>query len=182
MGMANLNVWVSGLDDPCSIDNRTWYVTIYNCDGEVLEWCGRRFVVLRAKCGHLEVEVPPGCYYLRAVWSFSIGDGVIYVNHLTDAAIVQACCDHTVCVTLFNPSIHRCGVIYLRALEDAVRQKAVRPEAARALQEAMNPVLEVLPRPLKGFELNHLDELERLVREQEEAADRPDDGPEDRPK
>lgn len=173
MGMATLNVWVSGLDDPCSIDNRTWYITIYNCDGDVLEWCGRRFVVMRAPCGHLEVEVPPGCYYLRAVWSFSIGQGVIYVNHLTDAAIVQACCDQTVCVTLFNPSIHRCGVIFLRALQDAVRQKAVGPELARPLEEAMNPLLEVLPRPLKGFELNHLDELERLVQEQEAKEDKP---------
>lgn len=32
MGMAKLNAWISGMDDPCSVDNRTWYVTIYNCD------------------------------------------------------------------------------------------------------------------------------------------------------
>jgi hypothetical protein len=35
-----------------------WYVTIYNCDGKPLEGCGKKYVVLPAKCGHLEVEVP----------------------------------------------------------------------------------------------------------------------------
>lgn len=28
MGMAKLNVFVSGMDDPCGVDSRTWYVTI----------------------------------------------------------------------------------------------------------------------------------------------------------
>lgn len=89
MGMAKLNIFVSGIDDPCGLDDRTWYVTIYDCDGNVLEWCGKRYVVLRAECGHLEVEVPPGCYYIKAVWNFTVvKPGFIYrVNHFTDAAI-----------------------------------------------------------------------------------------------
>lgn len=167
MGMARLNIWVSGLDDPCSMDSRTWYVTIYNCDGKVLEWCNKRYVVLPAPCGHLEIEVPPGCYRIIAVWSFSILGGIYYVNHFTDSAVVQACCGEHVCVTLFNPSIHRCGTIFLRAVQDIVLQKGADPEAARAVEQAVNKFLGALPPPPRGFELDHLDEIEKLVREQE---------------
>lgn len=167
MGFATLNIWVSGMDDPCSIDDRTWYVTIYNCDGKVLQWCKKPFAVLPAKCGHLEVQVPPGCYYIKAVWSFSFLGGIFYVNHFTDAAIVCACCDQTTCVKLFNPSLHRCGTIVLRAITDALQQKGVKAETAKQAQAGLNALLAEIPKPAKGFELDHLDEIERLVREQE---------------
>ena len=172
MGLATLNVFVSGMDDPCSVDNRTWYVTIYDCDGNVLEWCGRKYVVMRAPCGHLEVEVPPGCYYIKAVWGFVVvTPGLVYrVNHFTDAAIVQACCGQTTCVKLFNPSAHRCGYIYVRALRDLVKQKAVKPEVARQAEEALQAVLEQLPRPIKEFELGHEEEIVKLVNKQQEKA------------
>ena len=176
MGMAKLNVWISATDDPCGVDDRTWYVTIYDCDGNVLQWCGRKYVVLPAKCGHLEVEVPPGCYYLKAVWSFRFFGGIFYVNHFTDAAIVQAVCDQTACVKLFNPSIHRCGIIVLRAVRDLVLQKAIKPEVARQYEAALNAVLANVPRPMKGFELDHLDEIEKLVKEQESEQERKEPG------
>jgi hypothetical protein len=172
MGMAKINIWISAMDDPCLVDSRTWYVTIYDCDGNVLEWCGRKYVVLPAKCGHLEVEVPPGCFLLRAVWSFSLVGGIYYVNHFTDAAIVQAVCEQTTCVKLYNPSIHRCGTIILRAVKDLVLQKVVKPELAKQYEVALNAVLANVPRPLKGFELDHLDEIEKMVREQENAQER----------
>jgi hypothetical protein len=168
MGLAKLNVWISGRDDPCSVSPRTWYVTIYNCDGSVLEWCGRKFVVLPARCGHLEVEVPPGCYYVKAVWGYRpVRPGVYWVNHFTDAAIVQACCEKTTCVKLFNPSAHRCGYIYIRALQDLVAQKAVKPELAKQAIEAVNAVVEQMPRPMKDFEIGHEDEIAELVEAQE---------------
>ncbi len=168
MGMSKLNIWVTDTDNPCAISNRTWYVTIYNCDGEVLEWCGKKYVVMKAPCGHLEVEVPPGCYRINAVWSFSFAGGVFYVNHFTDSAIVQACCGEHQCVTLFNPSAHRCGTIYIRAIRDLLLQKVLKPELARQAEAAINDVLQFIPRPARGFELDHLDEIEKLVREQEQ--------------
>jgi len=127
MGMSKLNVFVSGVDDPCTVDQRTWYVTIFNCDGSVLEHCGKRYVVLPAPCGHLEVEVPPGCYYIKAVWSFVIvTPNLVYrANHFTDAGIVTVCCDDHACIKLFNPSVHRCGFIYVRALQDMARQGVI---------------------------------------------------------
>lgn len=166
MGMAKLNIWVSGTDDPCSIDNRTWFITIYNCDGKVLEWCNKRYVVLPAKCGHLEIDVPPGCYLIRAVWSFVFAGGIFYVNHFTDAAIVCACCDEKACVTLFNPSLHRCGTIVVRAIRDALQQKGIKPETAKNAETALTALLAEVPKPAKGFELDHLDEIEKLVRQQ----------------
>ena len=167
MGMSKLNIWVSGLDDPCTIDDRTWYVTIYRCDGSVLEWCDRKYVVLPAPCGHLEVDVPPGCYRIIAVWSFSILGGIYYVNHFTDSAVVQACCDEHVCVTLFNPSIHRCGTIFVRAVRDLVAQDGVDRQLADGVERAVDNLLAALPPPPGTFELAHLDEIEKLVREQE---------------
>ncbi len=169
MGLAKLNVFVSGVDDPCSVDNGTWYVTIYDCDGNVLQWCGRKYVVMRAPCGHLEVEIPPGCYYIKAVWGFVVvTPGLVFrVNHFTDAAIVQACCEKTTCVKLFNPSAHRCGYIYVRAIRDLVQQKAIKPEVARQAEAALQAVLEQLPRPIKEFELGHEEEIVNLVREQQ---------------
>ena len=169
MGMAKLNVFVSGIDDPCTVDDRTWYVTIYNCDGSVLQWCGRRYVVMRAPCGHLEVEVPPGCYYIKAVWGYRvITPGLVYrANHFTDAAIVTACCEQTTCVKLFNPSAHRCGYIYLRAIRDLTAQKAVDRKLHQQVANAVEAVNLQLGQPVRGFELDHEEEIDRLVEQQQ---------------
>ncbi|MBI2871915.1 MAG: hypothetical protein HYY00_01850 [Chloroflexi bacterium] len=172
MGLAKINVWVSAMDDPCGVANRVWYITIYDCDGNVLQWCGKKYVVLPAPCGHLEVEVPPGCYYIKGVWGYTVvRPGFEYrVNHFTDAAIVQACCEETACVKLFNPSAHRCGSIIVRAVADLLKQKLVKPETARKVNQAMEELLAQLPRPIKEFELGHMDEIEKLVQEQEAQA------------
>lgn len=168
MGLAKLNIWVSGQDDPCSVDNRTWYVTIYDCDGRVLNWCDRRYIAIPARCGHLAIEVPPGCYRISAVWSFSVTpQAVFWGNHFTDSAIVCACCDEHVCVRLFNPSIHRCGAIFLRAVADVLQQRGIEPRLAQEVQGGVQKLLQVAPRPPKAFELDVLDEIEALVREQE---------------
>jgi len=169
MGLSKLNVYVSGIDDPCGIDNRTWYITIYNCDGTVLEWCGKRYVVLKAACGHLEVDVPPGCYYIKAVWGYTvITPGLVYrANHFTDAGIVTVCCDSHVCVKLFNPSAHRCGYIYVRAAKDLANAREINDAQFNAVDAAIRAVNNAIPAPAKLFELGHEDEIQRLVAEQE---------------
>lgn len=169
MGMVKLNVYVSGIDDPCKIDPRTWYVTIFNCDGSVLEFCGKRYVVLPARCGHLEVDVPPGCYYIKAVWSyFVVTPGLVYrANHFTDAAIVTACCGKEVCVTLFNPSVHRCGFIYVRALQDLARQGVIEGALANQAGNLVQRVAEQDEgRPQLKFEALIEDEMEQLIKKQ----------------
>lgn len=174
MGFATLNVFVSGIDDPCIVDNRTWYVTIYNCDGNVLEYCGKKYAVLPAKCGHLEIQVPPGCYRINAVWGYRVvKPGLIYrANHFTDSAIVNLCCEQTACVKLFNPSAHRCGYIYVWALKDLVSQKAIAAKLAEQVEEAVDEINLQIGRPVKLFELGHMDEIDKLVAEQEKAAEK----------
>lgn len=169
MGMSKINIWVSGMDDPCSIDNRTWYVTLYDCDGNVFQWCKKKYLLIPAPCAHVEVEVPPGCYYIKAVWGFSvIVPGFKYrVNHFTDAAIVQVCCHQSVCVKLFNPSAHRCGTIIVRAVRDLLKQKAIKAETARKVNEAIDELLKQLPEPAKKFELGHLKEIDESVQKLE---------------
>jgi len=171
MGMAKLNIWVSDTDDPCSVSDRTWYVTIFDCDGNVLQWCGKKYVVMPAHCGHLEVEVPPGCYYIKAVWSFWLVPTakIVYrVNHFTDAAIVQACCNQPVCVKLFNPSIHRCGEIVVRAMKDLVTQKVIKPQQVTIVEKAIKDALAGIEKPRKTFELALSDdEIINLIKEQE---------------
>jgi hypothetical protein len=162
MGLGKVNVFVSALDDPCKIDDRTWFITVYDCDGRVFEWCGRRYVVLPAKCGHLELELPPGCYTLVGVWSFgTTPGGTIFGNHFTDHAIVQVCCGGMTCVRLYNPAAHRCGILFdvaLRVLEQRPEGGPPREVVARA-REAIREVLRFLPPPAKPLELGHLDEL-----------------------
>ena len=174
MSFADLNVWVTALDDPCKISSRTWYINIYNCDGSILKWCGRDYAVIPARCGHRHIRVPPGCYRINAVWSFAVGNGFYYVNHFTDSTIVQACCDKPQCVTLFNPSAHRCGRIFLAAVQDAVNQDALPKAVAAEAQAGINGVLEHIPRPIRPFELGIMDELEKRVRKAEERGDEKD--------
>lgn len=169
MALAKLSVLVSATDDPCGVDSRTWYITIYNCDGSVLDWCGTRYVVMTARCGYLEIDVPPGTYYIKGVWGYTtITPGLVYrVNHFTDAAIVNVCCETTTCVKLFNPSVHRCGYIYVKALEDmAARQDLGRDVVAKAA-EVVEAVRERGDFPGGLFEVGHAEEIERLVRERE---------------
>ncbi len=169
MGLAKLDIYVSGIDDPCGIDDRTWYIIIYNCDGSVFQWCRKRYVVLPARCGHLEVEVPPGCYYIKAVWGYTtIKEGQHYrANHFTDAAIVTACCESTLCVKLFNPSLHRCGDIYVKALKDYAVREDLDLRHVDRVAEVVEMVRERAGDPEKLFELGHDDEIAALVAERE---------------
>ncbi|NBC16340.1 MAG: hypothetical protein GVY18_03380 [Bacteroidetes bacterium] len=167
MGLAKLNIFVSGIDDPCTVDQRTWYVTIFNCDGSVLEHCGTRYVVRPAPCGHLHVEIPPGCYYIKAVWGFTVvTPNLVYrANHFTDAAIVTACCEQTTCVKLFNPSVHRCGYIYVRALRDLARQGVIEGNLADRAARIVEDVAEQdEDRPMGRFEMLIEEEIEQELK------------------
>ena len=170
MGLAKLNVWISGPNDPCSVDNRTWYVTIYDCDGRPLRWCNRRYYLLPAKCGHLEVDVPPGCYRIAAVSSFYFVHGSYWSNWWTDSVVVQACCDEHVCVKLFNPNIHRCAQVFLGAVRGALDAKQIKPELFREIEGGIRKLLEIAPRPAKPFEVADLDDVAQQLKKLEKEA------------
>ena len=41
--------------------------------------------------GHVEIELPPGCYVVRGSMHTWFVNGVLYGNWATDRAVVQAC-------------------------------------------------------------------------------------------
>jgi hypothetical protein len=119
MSTAKVNIWVTETGDPCRISNREYFVYVLHCNGEVLKWCGKTYAFvprpkgqpidrsMQTKCGHLEIEIPPGCYIVGAVVNPS---GIKPLgNHLTHIAVVRANCGDEICVTLFDPSLHICA-------------------------------------------------------------------------
>lgn len=168
-GAAKLCICVSAFDEPCKIDNkcRLWFITIFNCDGTVLEYCGRRYSLMPTNTGCLEVTVPPGCYYIKAVTCWWFCPRIHWHNHFTDAAIVQAVCNTTTCVRLFNPSIHRCGYIYGLAVNDLVKQKVIKPEVGKQVTGAIDAVNKQVPPPENKFELGIEQEINELMKVQE---------------
>jgi hypothetical protein len=121
MGLAKLNIWVSDVADPCGTWSGGGTMTILDCDG-ILEWpCGQyltpdgkwqivpngKYKDIPFRCGHLEVEVPPGCYWVVAGY-VSPNRGYIHLNYTTHAGIVQVGCDETACVKIYNPTLRLC--------------------------------------------------------------------------
>ena len=149
MSTANLNVWITRFGDPCHIEDReTWFVHILDCEGKVLEWCGNKFSFLPAKCGHLAIDVPPGCYVVFAGHSAQ-GAGVPpFGNRLTHIQVVRINCGDHACVTLFSPSMWFCGTWFAHAVQTQVAglQKAkVDPKLATAAVQAVQALLEKIP-------------------------------------
>jgi hypothetical protein len=149
MSLATLNVWVTAIGDPCHIgDTIQWFVHIVDCEGNPLTWCGKSYRDLPTECGHLEVQIPPGCYAVFASED-PAGEGFgEFGNHLTHIQIVRAnCCDH-VCVTLFSPSAHLCGAWFggaVLALFPAIANLGVDRQLITGALEAVRSLVAVLP-------------------------------------
>lgn len=130
--------------DACHIDdNIQWYVHITDCEGRPLRWCGRTYTFMPAKCGHLEVAIPPGCYTVFASWTPKQNVHPPYQpfgNHLTHVQVVRLNCGDHVCVTLFQPSLHYCGTWFAYALREnqtVFEQAKIDPNAAKIAGEAV---------------------------------------------
>jgi hypothetical protein len=138
MSTAKLNIWITERGDPCRITNRTLFVHVLHCNGKVLEWCDRKYLHIPAKCGHLELEIPVGCYIVGAVEN---PDGIPPLgNHLTHIAIVRADCGRDYCVTLFDPTFHQCAHWFQVALNNHVQAQAVPRQATEAARNAAQVV------------------------------------------
>jgi hypothetical protein len=149
MTTATLNVWITGFGDPCHIeDKETWFVHITDCEGKPLEWCGKQFTFIPAGCGHLEVEIPPGCYTVFAGHSAQ-GQGIPpFGNRLTHVQVVRANCGDHVCVTLFSPSLWYCGTWFAHAVAtqiEGLQNAKIEPKLAHEAVRAVNALLKMLP-------------------------------------
>lgn len=116
--LSEVQFFVSQMGDSCKVDDRDWYITIFNCDGTLLKYAGQEYIVIHAPNSHASVSLPPGKYFAVGVWGYWQGpDGTYYGNHFTHKAIFQVCCTGHICVWLYNPSVHECGIIYSRAIQ-----------------------------------------------------------------
>jgi hypothetical protein len=152
MSIATINIFVSDVAEPCGTWNGTGRATVFDCNG-ILTWpCGRfrpagatawqpvpngSYRNLPFRCGHLEVEVPPGCYWVIA-GSVTPGSGYIHLNYTTHVGIVQVCCGQDACVKLYNPTIRLCWNWFLAGLQILAARggdPAINPDAVRRLEE-----------------------------------------------
>jgi hypothetical protein len=162
VGLARLNVWVSDVADPCGTFKGAGTMTILDCHG-VLEWpCGRfltpdgkwvpvpggAYHDLPFRCGHLEVELPPGCYWVVAGYVGPPIGGSIHFNYTTHVGIVEVGCDETACVKLFNPTIRLCWDWFhagLRVLAAAGGRRGITAGQLKEIENVVGGVLKDVP-------------------------------------
>jgi hypothetical protein len=148
MGVSTLNVWVHDIVDPCRISDHTWFINITDCKNQVVEWCGKRYAGIPARCGHVQVELPPGCYTVWGALSFAIRPPFLYANYVTHFAPVTLCCEDKQCVQLYAPTYHQCWRSILLATQfiAEAQPQAIPPEKAKQLLDIVNSVLEHVPK------------------------------------
>ncbi len=96
--------------------------------------------------GHVEIEVPPGCYVLRGSAHFGISDGRLLGNWATDHAVVQACCGQEICTTLYPPSAGGCWIPFFEFVAPLlVQQKILTREHQHALDAVRAFLKETVP-------------------------------------
>src|SRR5947199_183453 len=152
MSTAKLNVWITNFGDPCHIEEKErWFVHVLDCEGKVLEWCGKKYSFIPAKCGHLEIEIPPGCYVVFAGHSAQGAGRPPFGNRLTHIQVVRANCGDHVCVTLFSPSIWFCGTWFAHAVSTqlpGLEKANIDTKTARAAVDAVHALLgKIKPEP-----------------------------------
>lgn len=163
-----------------------WSVAVAHCSGKVLNWSEGRYrfgrdekwipipqhtppggntpgwwyEMIPTRDGHVEIEVPPGCYTLAGSMHTWFVNGVLHGNWSTDRAIVQACCGEDVCATLYASSMQPCNVILFEfVLPMLVRNKALGQQEGEAAIKALRTLHK--PELLSDFDRNYLDTMRR---------------------
>jgi hypothetical protein len=129
-------------------DQEPYFVHIVDCNGRPLRYCGKTYAFLPAKCGHLEVDVPPGCYSVFAGHTPNPGHGPTFGNRLTHVSVIRVNCGDHACVTLFAPALSHCGTWFAYALNTQLAglvKANVERKLATAAVEAVNALLAKLP-------------------------------------
>jgi hypothetical protein len=136
--LSKIDFFISKMHEPCKVSERDWYITIFNPDGSLLNYCNKQYLVIKAECGHASIVLPPGKYVAMAVWNFWQGpDGAYWGNHFTHKTIFQTCCNGAECVWMYNPSVHECGMIFDRAV--AAMRPNLNQTEADLIDAGVNP-------------------------------------------
>jgi hypothetical protein len=163
-----------------------WSVAVAHCDGQVLNWSEGRYrlhhedkwlpipkhtpqgittagwwyEMIPTRDGHVEIEVPPGCYTVVASMHTWFEHGVLYGNWATDRAIVQGCCGDDVCVRLYASSFQPCHVILFKhVLPMLMRNNKINEKDGQAAINALTALHN--PEQLSPFEKGYLALLDR---------------------
>lgn len=159
MGMGRLNVWIHDRNSPCRISDEDWLVNVSYCSGETLEWCGKTFGFLDAKCGHLEIEIPPGCYVVHALQWFWLPGSQFPFFRSTHFALVMVECDASACVHLYFPTVRQTTHQSVNVGRLLAEEGGVPREKAQQLAAAASSLLEHLPKT------GHDEALERAAQD-----------------
>jgi hypothetical protein len=172
-----------------------WSVALAHCNGRVLNWSEGRYrlhhddpwipipshtpaggatpgwwyEMIPTRDGHVEIEVPPGCYTVVGSMHTWFVDGVLHGNWATDRAVVQACCGKDNCVTLYASSFQPCNwILFELVLPALIRNKAIGQREGKAAIEALRALHK--PEELSPFEQGYLEILKRAYDQVDKAS------------
>jgi hypothetical protein len=169
-----------------------WSVAVSHCNGTVLNWSEGRFrhhrddkwtpiqqhtpaggttagwwyEMIPTRDGHVEIELPPGCYSVRGSMHTWFVNGVLHGNWATDHAIVQACCGEERCITLYASSFQPCNVILFEmVIPLLIRNGVIGEKEGNAAIEALRKLHNA--EQLSQFERGELETLRRALKQME---------------
>jgi hypothetical protein len=131
-------------------------------DGTLGHW----YEDIKTLDGHVEIEVPPGCYVVRGSMHTWFVNGVLFGNWATDRAVVCACCGEDACVTLYASSFQPCSIIIFEfVIPLLIKQGAINRKDAERVIEAMKTLHD--PEAFSAFEKHELETLRRAFKNME---------------
>lgn len=169
-----------------------WVVAVSHCDGRVLNWSEGRYrhhhedkwrPILKhtppgeppgekegwwydsipTRDGHVEIEVPPGCYIVRATMHSWFVNGVLYGNWATERVIIQASCGKDICATLYAPSAIACSVpLFEFVIPLLIKNQIINREKAKVAIDAMKAIFN--PESASSYEKEEFETLRRAFR------------------
>jgi hypothetical protein len=162
-----------------------WSVAVSHCNGRVVNWSEGRYrhhhddkwtaipyhtpsggtpgwwyEMIPTRDGHVEIELPPGCYVVRGTMHSWFVHGLLYGNWATERAITQVTCGQDACVTLYAPSAPACSIPLFQFVIPLLVQRQIigREEGERAI-EALKAVFR--PEAASAFEREEFETLRR---------------------
>ncbi|HKC64278.1 MAG TPA: hypothetical protein VKB86_11600 [Pyrinomonadaceae bacterium] len=200
MSTSIVNVWITSLGDPCTIASdvtlpHAWVVAVSHCDGRVVNWSEGRYRFhhedqwtqipqhtppggrpgwwydsIPTRDGHVEIELPPGCYVLRATMHSWFVNGQLYGNWATERAVVQACCGDDVCATLYAPSAMACSIpLFQFVIPLLIQNGIVKKDAGARAMDAMAAIFK--PEAASAYERAEFDTLTNAFKQMEQPKD-----------
>ena len=178
MSFASLNVWIHDIEDPCRISDKTWFVQVTDCStNRIVRWCDRVYARIPARCGHVEIRLPPGCYTVTAALSVAIRPPFVYANYNTHVGFANVDCREHACVHLYSPTYRYCLKFTLLATQMLAKFQAVPQDQADELTRAINAMVENLPRTAADAGLDlQISELPEIMASQVEEDNESEEG------